>query len=78
MTIKGDNLKVYHNKIEVDVGTSVDTYGHEADGQSDTVIGEYFADYYWRQSTVIADELAMWNRALSEAEVAQIYDATCQ
>ena len=44
MTIKGDNLKVYHNMIEGGGGAEMDNHDHQtnwraADDQSDTVIG---------------------------------------
>ena len=82
MTIKGDTLKVYHNKTEVERPTHETTFGpsnwRADDDPNDAVIGSYFTDYSVYDSTIVADELAMWNRALSEEEVAQLYDATYQ
>ena len=77
LTLQGNNLKIYHNKV-VQGGSRQTWNGIEADGPSDTVIGSYFADEPQFFSSIIMDELAMWNRVLSEAEVAQIYDITFQ
>ena len=77
LTLQGKNLKIFHNKV-AQSGTEQNLNGFEADDPSDTVIGRFFAndedvgDY----SSMIMDELSMWNRVLSEAEVALIYDNT--
>ena len=77
LTLQGNNLKIYHNKV-AQSGNRENLDGFDADGPSDTVIGSYFADEPQFFSSIIMDELAMWNRVLSEAEVAQIYDITFQ
>ena len=77
LTLQEKNVTVYYN-TGMQSGEREDWIGHEADGPSDTVIGRYFVDYDDLHSNVIMDELAMWNRVLSEAEVAQIYDISFQ
>ena len=60
---------VYHNKVEK-TGSLTSNPGHFLPGSGTTIIGKFGIFF----STVTVDELAMWNRALSPAEVAQLYD----
>ena len=73
LTLQGDNLIVYQNKIAYDgpiqTGSAYAPYG-----SGTVVIGKGFLDRDNYRGTVEVDELAMWNRALCEDEVAQIYD----
>ena len=77
LTLRGNNLKIYHNKV-LQSGSRQNWDGFDADGPSDTVIGSYFADEPQFFSSIIMDELAMWNRVLSEAEEALVYDISFQ
>ena len=72
--VEGENtgIKVDHNKIARTA--SVDTSSNNfLTGPGTTVIGKLSSDQEIYHGTVIVDELAMWNRALSPAEVAQVY-----
>ena len=68
-----DQITVYHNKILQSglLGTGTTS---KPPGSGTVMIGRGIIDRvnYW--GSVIVDELAMWNRALSETEVAQLYD----
>ena len=71
-------IHVYHNKVKrsesfrtIHRGTNQAPFTL---GSGKTVIGKKFTDKNQNYGSVAVDELAMWNRALSEAEVAQIYD----
>ena len=73
--VQGENMDitVYHNK-SIQTTEASDSSGTFATGSGITVIGKLGPDQDQFYGSVIVDELAMWNYALSEAEVAQIYD----
>ena len=82
LTLQEKKLTVYHNTVVQTPDYYYDDFrGFEADGPSDTVIGmtyEEFQHHPNQHTSIIMDELAMWNSTLSEAEVDQIYDISFQ
>ena len=71
LTLRGEDLVVYYNTI---AAAAHSTSHHCLEASDRVVIGKRYVnrDLFW--GNVKVDELAMWNRALSGAEVAQIYD----
>ena len=68
-------IKVYHNKIVQN--QPVETINRQRlfdSGSGTTVIGKKYTDRHEDFASVALDELAILNRALSETEVAHIYD----
>ena len=63
------DITIYHNKVEQSATVDNDP-NNFSPGSGATVIGKFGILY----GTVTVDELAMWNRALSEAEVDQLYN----
>ena len=82
LTLQEKNVIVYYNKVVQTPEYYYDEWTtYETNGPSDTVIGKHYVDdepYHGTHSSVIMDELAMWNRVLSEAEVALIKDISFQ
>ena len=73
-------IAVYHNTVlqsgPVDTRTRGDPNNHFISGSCVTVIGKKYTDNsnpHQNHGSVIVDELAMWNRVVSGAEVDQIY-----
>ena len=66
-------LVVYHNKI-VQTGSQGSGTAIFQNAPGTSVIGKSYVNLDNHYSSVIVDELAMWNHALSEAQVVQIYD----
>ena len=73
--VQGENtdVTVYHNKA-VQTGTLDSSSSDFSPSSGKTIIGKLTSDQELFYGSVIVDELAMWNYALSEAKVAQIYD----
>ena len=71
------DITVYHNKVE-QTGSPTNDPATFTTGSGTTVIGRFSPDQELFYGSVTLDELAMWNRALSEAEVAQLYDMVSQ
>ena len=78
LVVEGNrDMEVYNNKVArtesviTNHRTSNDPF---IPGSGVTIIGKKYTDRDNSYSSVVVDEVAMWNRALSETEVAQIYD----
>ena len=69
--VEGANtdITVFQDKVQ-QTATPTESDGQFSPGSGTTIIGK-FNTYY---GSVTVDELAMWNRALSGVEVAQLYD----
>ena len=73
LTHQDQTLVAYHNKI-VQTGSQVSGTTNLQSESGTAVIGKSYVDVDNYYSSVIVDELAMWNHARSPAEVAQMYD----
>ena len=73
LTFQGDQITVYQNNILQNRPLQTG-FVSEPSGSGTVVIGKGIIDRDNYMGTVVVDELAMWNRVLSEAEVAQLYD----
>ena len=73
--VEGENtdVRVYHNKV-VSTASVVTNPNNFLPGSGTTVIGKLSPDQEIYYGIVTVDEQAMWNRALSPAEVAQLFD----
>ena len=77
LVLQGEDIRVYQNKVTLtETVNSIDRTSNIPfiPGSGTTVIGKKNTDKNRNFASVIVDELAMWNHALTEAEVAQIYD----
>ena len=77
LTFQGDQIRVYQNKILQSRPLQTGPVSHPS-GPGRVVIGKGFIDRDNYMGSVAVDELAMWNQALSEAEVAQLYNMFSQ
>ena len=68
---------VYYNAIAKDGYRAAGIISMQP-GSGVTVIGKAFIDRNDQRASASMDELAMWNRALYESEVAQIYDMSVE
>ena len=73
LTYQDQTLAAYHNKI-VQTGRQVSGAASSLSASGTAFIGKSYVDVDNHYSSVIVDELVMWNRVLSPAEVVQIYD----
>ena len=73
LTFQGDQIRVYQNKILQNRPLQTGSVSHPA-GSGTVVIGKGIIDRDNYMGSVAVDELAMWNRVLCEAEVAQLYN----
>ncbi len=69
----GDRIRLYVDGAEVGVGTQTNIdIRYEGTDPSDLFIGSYAADYGYHFSGLV-DELSVYNRALSSAEIQALY-----
>ena len=75
LMVEGENtdVTVYHNKV-ASTASAATNLNNFLPGSGTTVIGKLSPNQEIYYGTVTVDELAIWNRALSPTEVAQLYD----
>ena len=73
LVLHGEGVTVYYNAIAEDGYRTTGNVLMQP-GSGITVIGKAFTERNDQRTSASVDELMMWNRALSESEVAMIYD----
>ena len=73
LTLHGEDVMVYYNAITKSGYQATGVVSMQP-GSGATVIGKAFTDRDVQRASTSVDELVMWNHALYEWEVAQIYD----